>query len=249
MNEQNPQQNNDNATLQKNILDKIRNDEVTMRSKNYFAFKVVLLVIVAVLVLLTSSLLVSFIFFSVSVSGRLLLLGFGWRGFEVFFITFPWGTLLIDIIFVVLLESLLKKFQFGYRNPILYTLGSILLITVFIGIVIEKTPFHDSLLHREETQTLPPVIGSFYIDVKRPPHERGVFRGTVASIDGNTFVLQSGDIDPDLDDATSSLSLRVVLGSNVMASSLVSVGETIFVAGNITNGNIYPYGITKISAQ
>ena len=232
--------------LKKNILDKIESGEIKMHPKTYFVLKIVMLIVVALLVLLTSSFLLSFIFYSIRVSGRFFLLGFGWRGLGVFFLTFPWWILFIDIVFVLALEWLLKRFQFGYRNPIIYTLGGILLLTLLAAFGIEYSPLH-AVLTQQEQHGQVPIIGGFYNQIRRPPHELGVFRGVVTSVSGNVFVLKNSDLDTDADDATTTILLKIFLNTSVQAATLVNVGDNILVAGDRVGSEIHVYGFQKIS--
>ena len=152
MNSNNTQQNTEKAekiemnSIEKKVFDKIESGEIKMRSKMYFVLKVALLVIVALLVLVTSALLVSFMIFSLRVSGRLFLLGFGDRGLLAFFVTFPWFILLADILFVVLFERLLNHFKFAYRTPLLYTLGASALVIILAGFGLDRISLHETLL-------------------------------------------------------------------------------------------------------
>src|SRR4051812_38105080 len=111
MNEDTQQQN----TVKDSILEKIKAGEVSMRPRSYFVLKSIILGILAIIGIFVSSLLLSFIFFSLHVSGRLFLLGFGGRGIEAFILLFPWKLFLIDLIIVFVLQSLIKQFRFGYK--------------------------------------------------------------------------------------------------------------------------------------
>ncbi len=232
----------ENNNLQQNILEKIKAGEISMRSKKYFMAHLILLIVLAVLVLLTSSFLISFILFSIHVSGRFFLLGFGWRGFIVFFMTFPWLMLFVDAIFIGLLELLLKRFKFGYRAPLVYTLGGVVVVTLLAGIVINQTPLHNKIYRLDQRGPLP-VIGSFYTRIQRPPHESGVFRGTVISMASNTFMIANPDQDGD---ATTTQILLIILDPRVDASTIVATSDTVFVAGDINGNTIRAFGIRKL---
>src|ERR1035437_3118258 len=88
---------NQNKDIKSQVLEKIQTGKTNMRPHFYFVLKVVTVVVVAFLTLLASSLLVSFIIFSLITSGKLFLLGFGARGFLMFFLLFPWLLLIIVI--------------------------------------------------------------------------------------------------------------------------------------------------------
>jgi len=241
----------------KSVLDKIQAGDVRMKSKSYFIAKMVMIIVVALLVLLTSAFFVSFISFSLRASGRLILLGYGWQGLKIFLITFPWGLFLVDLILAVILERMLRSFKFGYRSPLVYLFGGVLVVVVVAGVAIDnETPFHSLVWHAERNGNMPAFLfGGLYNNVRQPPHNEGVFRGTVvfmniATPGGPAFlILKSDDQDSDIDDsATTSEVWKVILPPNFnqAASIDVSIGERVLVAGNVFPDGVHAYGITKV---
>lgn len=253
-------------SIEKNVLEKIQSGEVKMRSKTYFALKVALLVIVALLVLVTSALLVSFMIFSLRVSGRLFLLGFGGRGLVAFFLTFPWFILLADILFVVLFERLLNHFKFGYRTPLLYTLGASALIIILAGFGLDRISLHEALFQEAASHHLGPM-GGLYTDVRLPPRQEGVFRGIVISVGSSTvavstsmmsstspfinaFTMRRDDEDTDTDTATDTAMMwRVILPPGVSIAGFIEPGNVVLVAGDVVaaSGTESDNGTTSVS--
>jgi|GEM_PF-2117768 hypothetical protein len=258
MNNNKTQQN----TIEKNVLEKIQSGEVKMRSKTYFVLKVALLVIVALLVLVTSALLVSFMIFSLRVSGRLFLLGFGERGLMAFFVTFPWFILIADILFVILFERLLNHFKFAYRTPLVYTIGASALIIILAGFGLDRISFHETLFQEAAEHHLGPV-GGLYTDIRLPPRQEGVFRGIVTSVATNisamppgwpaynmgtssmvstnsagpfinAFTMRRYDEDVDTDSATdTAMTWYVILPTGVSVAGFVKPGDVVLVAGDV----------------
>lgn len=215
-----------------------------MRSKAYFVLKLLLLITVGVLALLTSSLLISFIIFSVNVSGKMFLLGFGAHGISMFFLLFPWRILVIDVLLMFLLEWLIKRFQFGYRRPFIYLLSCVLAISIVAGLIINATPLHQILLRSTEERHLP-VIGIFYEHLRRPTDGRDVVRGIVLTISGNSLTLQADDFDADHDDGIR----KVIMPPPIQIPNFIKVGDRIFVAGDLQNDQIFAFGIRKIEVN
>ena len=243
--------------IMKSVLEKIQAGDVRMRSKSFFILKMISVIVVALLVLLVSAFFVSFISFSLRVSGRLVLLGFGWQGIRVFLVTFPWGLFLIDLVLAVVLERLLRAFKFGYRSPLVYLFGGVLVIVVASGIILdEKTPLHSTLWHAERTGAVPSYVSAgLYNNVRRPPHDEGVYRGKVvfmgiAAPGGPAFlILKSDDQDIDIgDSATTSQVWKVLLPPNFNNSDRVDVGigDRVLVAGSVMPDGVHAYGIEKI---
>ena len=157
-------ENNNNQTSIKDIvLHKIDTNEISMHSKKYFALRVIALVALVALVLIISASIFNFIFFSLRLSHQGNPFAGGSHGFGLFLEFFPWGLLLLDVIFVVLLEWLLRKFRFGYLTPSAYILIGLLLVVIGIGFGVDRgTPFNDRMLHQADMHRLPRPMNDFY---------------------------------------------------------------------------------------
>lgn len=236
------QQNNDR--ISENVLNKIRAGEVRMQPRIYFTLKMILLVVFAFFALVFSSLIISYILFSIRASGELFLLGFGFKGVGIFFELFPWFYLLIDILLLIVLEWLIKHFKFGYRHSIISLIFGLGLFTIFIALLIDVTPVHNLLLRRAERKQLP-VIGSMYDHLRRPPKQDGVCGGRVVSVSGNEFVVEH---DAMLDNDTDDRRCLVVAPSDVTLSTFLHIGDTVYAAGKLdSNGELHAFGITKVT--
>ncbi len=230
-------------TIKNNVLEKIRTGEIRMTSKRYFTLKVLFLGLVLLLVLIISSFLVSYILFSINESRELALFGFGAKGILVFFLLFPWSIFALDIALIIILEWLFRKFKFGYRSPLMYLVAGTVIIVIAIGYLLTFTPFHRALMTRSEHNNVP-VIGGYYNHLRRPTQDSGVFKGTIISINNNIFMIQDdGDSD---DNATNTPTLMIVAPPGTAISSILMVGDHVFVAGTLQNGQVHAYGVTKV---
>jgi hypothetical protein len=208
-----------------------------MRPKFHFTFDAFLAALVALVILGVSIALVSFIFFSLRIAGHESLLGFGPRGILAFIFIFPWPLLLLDVLLVLFLETLLRRFKFGYRSPVLYLLIVLIAIAGAAGIAIDRTTHvNDDLLDRADHGGLPPPFGEVYEHVHAPvPRDHGIFRGVVQSISTSTFVMSHDDFDPDVD------GLYTVILPTQFPTSMLSQGDRVYVAGD-------PEGSTTVRA-
>ena len=226
---------NENKDIKSLVLEKIQSGKINMRPRFYFVLKIATLILVAVLTLLVSSLLVSFIIFSLMASGMLFLFGFGLRGFLMFFLLFPWPLLILEVAFIILLEWLIKKFKFGYRLSLSRLLLVILAFSVVIGVVINVTPLHRDFQHRAEQRSLP-LVGDFYRGIRRPQPSQEIFRGVVSDAGTSSFVL--------------SRKYFVTLPPGMPGFAIPSNGDVVFVAGKLMpdSTTISAYGFQKFSA-
>lgn len=205
------------------VLDKVRKSKVHMKSKAFFAVRIAGIIFTSALVLLLSIFLASFIFFSIQESGQHFLLGFGGQGALVFLSLFPWAFFLLGIALLFLLEWLLQAFKFGYRIPLLPIFLFIFASSAILGVLANYTPLNRILLNRADEGVLP-LIGGAYGRIRESHAEKGIFRGSVVSKEGNTIVISHDDKDHDEDDGTR----KVILPPD---SPLLKIGDKVYVFG------------------
>lgn len=227
--------------IKNKVLEKIREGRVRMRPKFFFALKIIVLALVAAFILILTSFVLSFIFFSIAATGKMFLVGFGIRGLFIFFLTLPWLPLVIDILLIIVLERLLKRFKFGYRSPIVYLSVGIIAIAIFIAFIINMTQVHPLLVHRAQQNRLP-LIGGMYKDARRPPMERCIYRGYIQGIATETpaIIIHPDDID-------SSTTVRILLPSYANPERRFEVNDYVFVACQYFKSEIRAFGVKKIA--
>ena len=199
---------------------------VHRRPRAYFVMRIIAAVIVSILLLIASAFVISFMLFSLHESGEQFLLGFGLHGIEVFFILFPWIPALFTIALLFLLEWLLQGFKFGYRVPLLNIFLSIIGISIVLGVLINFTPLHATLLKFADKKELP-IIGDSYEHIFDSHEDQGVVRGTVISASQDSFEVYHNDYDRDPDDGTFTVKLPPSSGL-----TLPQVGDNVLVLGD-----------------
>ncbi|MFZ2500918.1 MAG: hypothetical protein WAW90_02945, partial [Minisyncoccia bacterium] len=208
-----------------------------MRSKPYFALRAFLIIVLAITVLVASLFALSFLFFTIHESGERFLLSFGRQGLMTFVELFPWIFLFIFLILVAALELLMRRHTLAYRLPILLIFWLLLAVGIVGSAFIEFTPIHPWLLSEADSNQLP-ILGPLYESIHDSRQEQGVYRGVVTSVTNSNFVISHDDGDRDSDDGT-----WMIVPPNGFDLSSVSIGSKLYVAGNMTNGVVYAYGI------
>ncbi|MFZ1988039.1 MAG: hypothetical protein WAV21_03360 [Minisyncoccia bacterium] len=231
----NPHQNE----IQHEVLERIRSGELRMKPRLFFVLKAVLVVFVAALILLVSVWLASFISFGLRVSGHDSLLGFGTQGSLIFLTIFPWWSALLDLILIVLLGWLLRRFKFGYRRPLLYLFAVLIVGGIGAGLVFDReTHFNDDRFEEAEAGKLFGSLESLYESAhSRAPEEYGIYRGFVLGVGEDSFVLTHNDHDADEDDGT-----WTVLPPFGFAMEMLHTGDRVYVAGELEGNIIKAYG-------
>ena len=232
--------NNPQHPIQHEVLERIRSGKLRMKPRLFFILKTILVISITALILVISVWLASFISFGLRLSGNESLLGFGTRGSLIFLTVFPWGLAIIDVLLVLLLMALLRRFAFGYRRSLLYLLALLIIGAVAVGLLFDRgTRFHDDRFEEAEAGELFGPLEALYESAhSRAPEEHGIYRGFVVAITQDSFVLTHDDHDRDEDDGT--WTVRPPAG---FALESLRIGALVYVAGEREGGEIEAYGV------
>lgn len=231
---------NNKPNTKEQILQKIRSQEISMRPKLYFTLQLAALAVVAFLILVLSVFIFNFLLFTIRINSHDALLGFGPRGLVAFLRFFPWELLVLDVALIVGLQWMLRTFKFGYKTPAVYLLLGLLGASMTLGYVLDReTVLNDHFLDEADHHHMGP-FGDLYGHARRPlPPGEGVCRCIIVGIDGPTLTVQ---------DSRSTTTLKVLLPPNDprATSTGLEIGDIIFVAGDLDQGDIRAFGIHRL---
>lgn len=232
--ENNNQQKN---TMKDQILQKINMQELSMRPKSSFIWKIAIVVFLTIVVFIISVFICNFILFHIIESGRGALLEFGPRGYISFLRFFPWTLLLADIALIMGLQSLLKTFEFGYKRPGIYLAAGLVIVVLASGLIVSmSTPLNKELQRQSQIGHLPRPVGEFYDQARRPPGERGICECRVLEVSESTIIVQ---------DVHNEARTPITIQLPPEFSHDFEVGSILFIAGDILNDEIRPFGIHR----
>lgn len=146
---------NNHTTIVESVAEKIKEGKIKMKSKSYFIVRAFFFATLAVLVLLFSIYIFSFIIFYARISGMWFLPQFGFTEFRDLFLALPWILILFSVAMVLLLEYFAEKIEFIYKHPALYSLLAIIVITGGVSFWLGFTPFHTTVLEAVNEGKLP----------------------------------------------------------------------------------------------
>lgn len=228
------------TNIKEQILKDIREKNIKMRPKLYYTIKVILLISTLTAIIFSTIFLFNFILFSMRINCHDALLGFGPKGWKMFIMNFPWYLLAIDLILILILEWLLRQFRFGYKSPMLYLLGGILVITITSGFILDKGTELNDRFYENKGQGLPIFINSIYSGAQHiPPKGSGLCRCAIISIKDNILVVE------DARTGTTTISVVVPKNSYRATTTNLNIGDIIFIAGEERDGIIEAFGIRK----
>lgn len=177
-----------NNSFKKEVLDKIKADNVKMRPRLYFMVRPILFIFGLIMILVFLIYFLSFIFFIFRINDGWALTGLGLRGFLVLFLSLPWGVISFILLFLVIVETLLFHFGSAYRKPAIYSLLMLIGLVFFISFAVAFTSFHDNMLLSNKNRRLP-WMGPFYEGYERLDF-KNIHCGRVLGITDKGFVIE-----------------------------------------------------------
>ena len=209
----------ENEEIRNTVLEAIRSGKTAMRPKWHFVLTGVLFAIGVLIVFCVTLYLASFAVFSMRETGAWTAPLYGTRGLMPFLRAIPVALAALSLLFIAILETLVRRYSFAYRAPLLYSLIAVLVMTITASVFV--APFHRAPFRAARRGGLR-VGGQLYrrFNVGRA---RNVRHGTIDSLVEGGFVLRN------IEDATSLV--LVAPETHLPAGMTFKIGDTITVFG------------------
>lgn len=176
------------VNLEEKILRRIKEDNITLRSRYVFIAKKLGLGGGFVLSLILAVLFFNIAFFSLRNSGNLEFLSFGQLGLLAFLESLPYEWVIVAVLFFVGAGVLLSRYDIAYKKPF-KILVAILVVLVLAGATILTISEVNEKLEEEAVEGRNPVLGLFY------GRRKGVWRhgliGEIIHIQGETLTIRT----------------------------------------------------------
>ncbi len=171
------------------VLEKIHWGTLSMKPKWYFFLSALVNVLGATIVLFALIYLASFILFALRATGVLFIPLFGFRGIFAFIFALPWLLFLTTLLFVLVLEILIRRYAFAYRRPLIYSSLGIMALVLIAGTAVERTHMHQRMFMASRASPMP-FAGRMYRAFGEQRF-RNIHRGTVSTLIPQGFTLQN----------------------------------------------------------
>jgi hypothetical protein len=228
------------SSIKEIVLQKVESGKITMKPKWHFLLRSFLLVAGTVVVVCFVIYVASFVHFWLWKSGLLLAPAFGIKGTLLLLGSIPWVLIIASLVFVVLLEILVKKYAFAYKAPLLYSLTGVVVVVAAGGVVVSLLGVHPHVIEYIEDHELP-IIEKFYknVGVSAVPH---VYVGIITNLEEQGFTLQNPE--------EKQLFIQVGPQTQIVSPELF-IGEQVIVFGNENkeNGIIEAFGVKDAHQQ
>ncbi|HTR18484.1 MAG TPA: hypothetical protein VMH91_00690 [Candidatus Paceibacterota bacterium] len=229
---------NKQPSLEKNVMDAIHSGRVHMRPRWKFVLSGALAALGVIILALTLLFITSFAIFTLRQDGALFVPVFGMRGLFAFFAALPLILITLLVLFLVILEILVRRYRVGYRTPLLVSVLAILVIVVCGGYALERTRIHAGLLHDARLPGgLPPPLDVIYrVGAEHVP---GIYHGTIVSMIPGGFLLA---------DENEAGTTTVILGpsTRLPLGGGFDVGDTVVVFGDQASGTVHAFGVREV---
>lgn len=231
------QEQHQHQPLKDAVLDTIRTERVTMRPRWYFVLRTALFATGTVVVMLALLYLASFIIYTSRVSGIWFVPAFGFPGWREFLFSLPWILIVISLLFMAILEMLVKHFAFAWRQPLFYSALGIIALAGIGSYIVILTPFHRAMF-LQSRQHRWPIVEPFY----RAYGMRGlqnIHPGNVSAVTDTGFrmVSRRGEV----------LTIIVDTKTRFPYGTGVAPGDAVVVFGMIDDDVIHALGVRPIS--
>lgn len=221
------------SSVKENLLSAINDGEVEMRPRWHFLAHSILAAIGAMFLLMWVLYVVSLILFSLRKTGALQMPAFGAPGWYEFFAVLPWLLIAVSVLAIILLESLLHRYAFAYRQPVLYSFVALLFIAICGAIAVDRMQVHTFIRTFSTARGLYPVE-SFYQDIDCEHDYRFIKGG----------VIQNGTDEVIVAEEDGSLS-RIVFDTRAQFAGErgFATSDTIFVFGDRDGDVVHARGL------
>ncbi|MFA5173270.1 MAG: hypothetical protein WC435_02655 [Candidatus Paceibacterota bacterium] len=219
------------------ILGKIKRGEVKMLPKSYFLMKSILYAAVSVFAIVFATFFAALVFYILKINGFLSLPQFGLKGLRDFVLSLPVFLLATAILFIVAATMFLSEYPATYRRPLIYSVGSLLIILSLGLLFITKAVSFRRVVYNEIESGEVPVISSFY-DYIKETNPRNVLKGRVENVYSNSFLMDVGDGEE----------VRVVYGpqTSVYSEGGIRSGDYVIVHGRRNGNSIGAFVVERV---
>ncbi|MDD4761411.1 MAG: hypothetical protein PHZ25_00055 [Candidatus Pacebacteria bacterium] len=219
------------------IIEKIKKGEVKMLPKSYFLMKSVLYAVVSIFAVIFATFFIALVFYVLKINGFLNLSQFGLKGLRDFILSLPVLLLAVAILFIVVAIMFLSEYPATYRRPLIYSVGSLLVIFSLGLLCITKAVSFRRMVYNEIESGEVPVISDFY-DYIKETNPRNVLKGRVENVYSSSFLMDVGDGE----------NVRVVYGpqTSFYFEELIRSGDYVIVHGRRNGNSIGAFVVEKV---
>lgn len=233
-----------NKSISEKILSAAQKGELKMRPKWHFILKAGLWIAGIAALFLAILYFLSLFLFIARKTGIWAAPVFGWHGLFVFLISVPWMLVLAVLVFIGILEILVRHYAFAYRLPLLYSALGLLLVVVAGGLIVDRTPLHERIANcplaggpPREGNIPPGACGTgFYRDLG-PKRFNNIHNGIIMEFQEKNFIMANRQQE--------NLLVIITRKTRLPFGEDFSVGDMVVVIGDRHGDQIEAFGVSR----
>lgn len=226
-------------TLREAVLGTIKSGGARMLPRWRFALKTALALVGVFLLTLALLSSLSFGLFILRHTGLWFVPVFGFRGVRALLFSFPWLLVAVGIALIILLETILRRFAFAYRKPLIVSLAGILVFAGIASALISRSHLHERLFLRNR-QGRPPFTGEFYRGYGLSS-QRNVHIGRVATSTPEGFLMENP--------LGETLSIVITPKTRFPLGADFETRDHVVVLGDREDGTVQAFGVRRIDDE
>ena len=227
-------------SLKDQVMASVKSGQLKMRPKWHFVLRASLLAVGTMAAALALLYLASLFLFIAHETGLWMAPAFGWHGVMVFLISLPWVLILLVLLFIVILETLVRHYTFAYRMPLIYSGLAIILLVVAGGLLVATTPFHKKMADCPPVGGPPPCMMGFYRDLD-PDRHQALHEGTIVHVSGQNYII--------VDRQQKQLLIVVTSETKFPFGADFAEGDKIVIVGERDGSQVKAFGISPFDGR
>lgn len=227
---------NNIAAFTSKVMKEIKKQNISKRSSNYFLLRNTILLITLAIIFVFTLYLLSLLIFIFNGNSLFGLTYFGFNGWILFIQSIPWLLVVLVILLILLLEFLSSHFSIVYKKPLLYSILTLLVITIVVSTLVSHTSLHQKAFMLSDEMRLP-IAGFMYRNYTVRDNDR-MHIGIVVSKDDDEIIIEKrkGEI----------IRVKVLDDTRLLDGIVPEIGTSIMVIGEVEGDIIEAQGIRAV---
>jgi hypothetical protein len=229
----------DIPTIRQGVMDVIKKRGVQMRPRWHFVLTSMLASLGIFIVLLALLYIISLSLFLLHDSGAWSAASFGGRGWFSLLRSVPWLLIAFSIVFIVILEVLVRRYRFVYSRPLLLSVVAILLVVCLGGFILASTSFHRQMELEAYHHQLAGPLALVYSAPFRMPPPPDVYHGSILATSSEGFVMND-------ENGAGTTTVIITARTHLPDGEDFSLGSYVVVIGDtVSTGTVQAFGMRE----
>lgn len=226
--------------IHESVLAAIEAGRIKMKPKWQFVLQAVLFTVGLILAILAMLFIGSFIVFLLEQNGAWFAPALGTRGYRDLFFALPLVFIAVAIVFVILVQVMVRRYSFSYGRPLVYSVAGVTLLVLLGSVLIAQTHIHEDLFLHARNQQLP-IIGGFYLQFGGPQQADHITPGKIIEKTDSGFNMN----DPQQQQFT----VIITPDTHFLNTSDFEPGDYVIVLGDRIGNTITADGVREVEPR